>query len=103
MTVESASAARERDAAGYEGAVLDSMVAHVEAMLALKSRGAIVFDYGNNLRGQVADGRGLSRAFEIPGFVPAFVRPLFCRGAGPFRWVALSGSPDDIRVTDDAI
>jgi urocanate hydratase len=98
-----AALARERDAAGYEAAVLDSMEAHVEAMLALKAAGAIVFDYGNNLRGQVADRRGLARAFEIPGFVPAFVRPLFCRGAGPFRWAALSGSPDDIRVTDEAM
>jgi urocanate hydratase len=103
LTPSEADAARERDAAGYEAAVLDSMVAHVEAMLALKAAGAIVFDYGNNLRGQVADRRGLARAFEIPGFVPAFVRPLFCRGAGPFRWAALSGSPDDIRTTDEAI
>jgi urocanate hydratase len=72
-------------------------------MLALKARGAVVFDYGNNLRGQVADHRGLRDAFQIPGFVPAYVRPLFCRGAGPFRWVALSGDPADIAATDDAI
>jgi urocanate hydratase len=103
LTPEDADAARARDASGYEAAVLDSMVAHVEAMLALRAAGAIVFDYGNNLRGQVADRRGLARAFDIPGFVPAFVRPLFCRGAGPFRWVALSGAPDDIRVTDEAM
>jgi urocanate hydratase len=103
LTLAEAAAVRERDPAAYEAAVLDSMVAHVEAMLALRAAGAIVFDYGNNLRGQVADRRALARAFDIPGFVPAFVRPLFCRGAGPFRWAALSGSPEDIRVTDDAI
>jgi urocanate hydratase len=94
---------RERRYDEYEEAVLDSMVAHVTAMLELQRRGAMAFDYGNNLRGQVADRRGLSEAFNIPGFVPAFIRPLFCRGAGPFRWVALSGAADDIRVTDEAI
>jgi urocanate hydratase len=103
MSVEQASRARQGDRTGYESAVLDSMVVHVEAMLALLRGGAVVFDYGNNLRGQVADRRGLTRAFSIPGFVPAFIRPLFCRGAGPFRWVALSGNPHDIHVTDDAI
>jgi urocanate hydratase len=72
-------------------------------MLALKEAGAVVFDYGNNLRGQVADHRGLQRAFTIPGFVPAYIRPLFCRGAGPFRWVALSGDPRDIATTDKAM
>ncbi|NOT07224.1 MAG: urocanate hydratase, partial [Gemmatimonadales bacterium] len=102
-TLAAAREFRERDPAGYEGAVLDSMVLHVEAMLALKAGGAMVFDYGNNLRGQVADRRGMARAFEIPGFVPEFIRPLFCRGAGPFRWAALSGDPADIAVTDDAI
>ena len=94
---------RERDPAAYEGRVLDSMVLHVEAMLALKRRGAVVFDYGNNLRGQVADHRGLREAFTIPGFVPEYIRPLFCRGAGPFRWVALSGDPADIAATDRAV
>jgi urocanate hydratase len=79
------------------------MVAHVEALLTLQQRGAVVFDYGNNLRGQVAEFRGLREAFRIPGFVPAFVRPLFCRGSGPFRWVALSGDPQDIAATDHAI
>jgi urocanate hydratase len=72
-------------------------------MLALKRRGAVVFDYGNNLRGQVADHRGLREAFTIPGFVPEYIRPLFCRGAGPFRWVALSGDPADIAATDRAV
>jgi urocanate hydratase len=103
MSVARANDLRRVDPAGYDQAVLDSMVLHIGAMLALQGAGSIVFDYGNNLRGQVADGRGLRRAFDIPGFVPAFVRPLFCRGAGPFRWVALSGDPHDIQVTDDAI
>jgi urocanate hydratase len=103
VTPDAAAEIRERDPAGYEARVLDSMVAHVEAMLALKARGAVVFDYGNNLRGQVADRRGLHRAFEIPGFVPAFIRPLFCKGAGPFRWAALSGDPRDIAATDRAV
>jgi len=102
-SLEESAALRGRDPAGYEAAVLDSMVAHVEAMLALRRTGAVVFDYGNNLRGQVADGRGMTRAFEIPGFVPEFIRPLFCRGAGPFRWAALSGDPADIAVTDEAV
>jgi len=102
-SVDSAAAFRERDPAGYESAVLDSMVLHVGAMLALKQAGSIVFDYGNNLRGQVADHRGMAQAFDIPGFVPEFIRPLFCRGAGPFRWAALSGDPADIAVTDQAV
>ena len=102
-SLEQAAERRERDPLGYEAMVLDSMVAHVEAMLALQRQGTVVFDYGNNLRGQVADHRGMSNAFEIPGFVPAFIRPLFCRGAGPFRWAALSGDPADIAATDDAV
>ena len=103
MSLEEAAQARERDPEGYIEAVLDSMVVHVKAMLDLQRRGAVTFDYGNNLRGQVSDRRGLSDAFRIPGFVPAFVRPLFCRGAGPFRWVALSGEPADIAETDRAV
>jgi urocanate hydratase len=79
------------------------MEVHVRAMLQLQRRGSVTFDYGNNLRGQVSDLRGLKEAFEIPGFVPAFIRPLFCRGSGPFRWAALSGNPDDIYVTDQAV
>ncbi len=94
---------RARDPQGYEASVLDSMVVHVEAMLALQATGAVTFDYGNNLRGQVADHRGIAGAFKIPGFVPEFIRPLFCRGAGPFRWAALSGDPQDIAVTDEAV
>jgi urocanate hydratase len=94
---------RERDPADYETRVLDSMTVHVQAMLDLQARGAVAFDYGNNLRGQVADHRGMREAFTIPGFVPAFIRPLFCRGAGPFRWAALSGDPGDIAETDRAV
>ena len=94
---------RRADPAGYAERVLDSMQAHVRAMLTMQKQGSVVFDYGNNLRGQVADRRGMNEAFEIPGFVPEFVRPLFCRGAGPFRWAALSGDPADIAATDDAV
>ena len=79
-----------------------SMVAHVRAMLALQERGAVTFDYGNNLRGQ-ALAAGESRAFEFGGFVPLFIRPLFCEGKGPFRWAALSGEPEDIYRTDRAV
>ena len=87
----------------YQNAVLDSMVVHVKTMLEMQERGAVTFDYGNNLRGQVADLRGMKEAFDIPGFVPLFIRPLFCRGSGPFRWAALSGNPMDIAATDDAV
>jgi len=103
FSVETAATLRENDPTSYEEAVLDSMAIHVRAMLDLQARGAIVFDYGNNLRGQVADRRGMREAFDIPGFVPEFIRPLFCRGAGPFRWAALSGNPADIAATDDAV
>ena len=72
-------------------------------MLEYKKRGSVVFDYGNNLRGQVSEHRSMKQAFEIPGFVPEYIRPLFCKGAGPFRWAALSGDPKDIEVTDKAI
>ncbi|MBU3677978.1 MAG: urocanate hydratase [Candidatus Kapabacteria bacterium] len=80
-----------------------SIGAHVRAMLGFQSKGAITFDYGNNIRGIARDFDGVANAFDFPGFVPAFVRELFCDGKGPFRWVALSGDPEDIRVTDDAI
>jgi urocanate hydratase len=103
LTLAEAARMREADPAGYERRVLDSMAAHVRAMLDLQGKGGVVFDYGNNLRGQVADHRGMKEAFKIPGFVPAFIRPLFCKGAGPFRWVALSGDPADIAVTDRAV
>ena len=103
LSLTQAAELRERDTAGYESRVLDSMVTHVRAMLDLQRLGAVTFDYGNNLRGQVADHRGMTEAFEIPGFVPEFIRPLFCRGAGPFRWAALSGDPADIAATDKAV
>jgi len=77
------------------------MARHVDAMLTLQSRGAVAFDYGNNIRAQAAS-VGVRNAFDIPGFVPEYVRPLFCEGKGPFRWAALSGDPDDIRITDEA-
>ena len=103
LSVEEAEAMAVSNSASYIDRVLDSMVVHVNAMLTLQKAGSVVFDYGNNLRGQVADLRDMSEAFEIPGFVPEFIRPLFCRGAGPFRWVALSGNPDDIAATDDIV
>ncbi len=95
-------ALRESDPAEYVRRATASMVEHVAAMVALKDAGAIVFDYGNNLRG-MALAAGYERAFEYPGFVPAYIRPLFCEGKGPFRWAALSGDPADIARTDQAI
>ncbi len=90
---------RERDPSGVASAARRSMVEHVSAMLAFHQLGIPTFDYGNNIR-QVALDEGLRDAFDFPGFVPAYIRPLFCRGVGPFRWVALSGDPEDIRKTD---
>src|SRR5690625_1457943 len=78
------------------------MAQHVQAMVEFQDAGAEVFDYGNSIRDEARTG-GYDRAFEFPGFVPAYIRPLFCEGLGPFRWVALSGDPEDIRVTDEAI
>ena len=86
----------------YERRSLASMAAHCRAMLAFASAGAVVFDYGNNLRAQ-AQTAGVTNAYDYPGFVPAFIRPQFCEGRGPFRWVALSGDPEDIRRTDEAV
>jgi len=102
-SVDTATAFRQKDPEGYRNAVLDAMQEHIQAMLDLKAAGAITFDYGNNLRGQVSDHRGMTQAFDIPGFVPEFIRPLFCKGSGPFRWAALSGDPNDIAVTDAAV
>jgi len=102
-SLEEADEKRNSDPEGYQEDVLDSMVMHVETMLKMQEKGAITFDYGNNLRGQVADYRGMEKAFDFPGFVPAFIRPLFCRGSGPFRWAALSGNPEDIYTTDKAV
>ena len=100
MTLEKAAELRHTDPQSYVEQSMQSMACHVEAMLDLKRAGAIVFDYGNNIRKQAYDA-GCKDAFEIPGFVPEYIRPLFCEGKGPFRWVALSGDPDDIRKTDD--
>jgi urocanate hydratase len=99
LTLREAAARRRRDPAGYQRLSLATMKAHVAAMLALQRRGAHTFDYGNNLRQRAFD-QGLKRAFDFPGFVPAYIRPQFCRGRGPFRWVALSGDARDIQVTD---
>jgi len=103
MSLAKAAEMREKDFKTYQDLVLDSMVEHVQAMLALQEKGAITFDYGNNIRGHVADLRGLTDAFKIPGFVPEYIRPLFCKGSGPFRWAALSGNPNDIYRTDKAV
>ena len=99
MSVASAAAMRSADPQGYLGRVTESIVRHVRAMRTLQDRGAVTFDYGNNLR-TVAFDAGVDDAFRIPGFVPEYIRPLFCEGKGPFRWVALSGDPADIARTD---
>jgi len=100
MSLDEAAELRENDPAAYIEKSMASMARHVEAMLALKRAGAVAFDYGNNIRKQAFDA-GCTDAFEIPGFVPEYIRPLFCEGKGPFRWVALSGDAEDIRKTDD--
>lgn len=101
-TVQTAADFRTRDQKAYLDAAYKSMASHVESMLEMKKRGSIVFDYGNNIRARAFDA-GVKNAFDFPGFVPAYIRPLFCKGSGPFRWVALSGDPNDIKVTDDAM
>ena len=100
LSLDKAAELRESDPAGYVERSKESMARHVEAMLALKRAGAVAFDYGNNIRKMALDA-GCKDAFEIPGFVPEYIRPLFCEGKGPFRWVALSGDEEDIRKTDD--
>ena len=102
LTNEAARALREKDAKQYIAMAYDSMKLHVELMLALQKSGAITFDYGNNIRARAQE-HGLEQAFDFPGFVPAYIRPLFCEGKGPFRWAALSGDPADIAVTDECI
>jgi urocanate hydratase len=102
MTFEAALALRASDPRRYSEAARDSMAVHCRAILEMKARGAVAFDYGNNLRGQALN-RGVTNAFDYPGFVPAYIRPLFCEGEGPFRWAALSGDPADIEVTDQAL
>ena len=101
ITLDEANSLRDRNPDDYVARSMAAMAEHVRAMLALRQRGAITFDYGNNIRAQ-ARHAGVANAFDIPGFVPEYIRPLFCEGRGPFRWAALSGDPEDIRVTDDA-
>ena len=102
LSLEEAALLRREDPEAYVRRALDSMRLHVEAMLDFQARGSVTFDYGNNIRAQ-AQRAGCAKAFAFPGFVPAFIRPLFCRGIGPFRWAALSGDPQDIAVTDQAM
>jgi urocanate hydratase len=99
MSLEDALALRVKNADAYIEKSMHSMAVHVEAMLGLQKKGAVTFDYGNNIRAQ-AKKAGVKKAFDIPGFVPEYIRPLFCQGKGPFRWVALSGDPEDIARTD---
>lgn len=102
LSLAEAADLRKRDPDTYVRRAIESMAKHVRGMLEMQKKGAITFDYGNNIRARALEG-GVQNAFDIPGFVPEYIRPLFCKGSGPFRWVALSGDPEDIRVTDDAI
>jgi len=102
FSVEEAAQLRKADPQRYAGLAAQSIAKHVQAMLAFQKKGAEVFDYGNNIRQRAFDA-GVKNAFDFPGFVPAYVRPLFCEGKGPFRWVALSGDPEDIYRTDEAV
>jgi urocanate hydratase len=102
MTLGAALELRQRDPQGYQERSLDAMAQHVEGMLRLQKMGAVTFDYGNNIR-TFAFQRGVKNAYDFPGFVPAYIRPLFCEGRGPFRWVALSGEASDIHLTDDLV
>jgi urocanate hydratase len=103
FSVDEAKLLREKNPGEYIQRSLDTIARHVNQMLLLQQRGAITFDYGNNIRGQAHDKRGVKNAFDFPGFVPAYVRPLFCEGKGPFRWVALSGEEADIYTTDELL
>jgi len=102
LTLEEAAELRRVDPKGHVERSMESMARHVEAMLAFKDMGVPTFDYGNNIRQEAYD-EGVTHAFDFPGFVPAYVRPLFCRGIGPFRWAALSGDPEDIYRTDQRV
>jgi urocanate hydratase len=102
MTFDDALALRESDPKKYISLSYETMARHMRAMIELQSRGAVTFDYGNNLRGQAIE-HGVPNAFDVQGFVPLFIRPLFCEGRGPFRWAVLSGDPNDLFVTDEAI
>ena len=101
LSLEDAAQLRQRSPKDYQDRALDSIAVHVRAMLELQKAGSVVFDYGNNIR-TMAFQRGVQDAYAFPGFVPAYIRPLFCEGRGPFRWIALSGEPSDIAATDDA-
>lgn len=102
LSLEEAIELRKKDPKEYVRRSMESMAIHVQAMLEMQKKGSIVFDYGNNIRAQAFEA-GVKEAFSYPGFVPAFIRPLFCEGKGPFRWVALSGDPEDIYKTDEAV
>lgn len=102
MSFEQALALRKSDPDKYITLAKETIVVHLKAMLEFQKRGSVTFDYGNNIRGE-AQANGVENAFDIPGFVPEYIRPLFCDGSGPFRWAALSGDPEDIYVTDEAV
>ena len=102
LPLEKANELREANSEEYQRQSMQAMAKHVQAMLAFQRQGSIVFDYGNNLRQRAYDA-GVQNAFDYPGFVPAYIRPLFCEGKGPFRWVALSGEPKDLQRTDEAL
>ena len=102
LSVAEADTLRAQDPKTYVDRSIKAMARHVQGMLEMQKKGGITFDYGNNIRARAVEG-GVENAFDIPGFVPEYIRPLFCKGSGPFRWVALSGDPEDIRVTDNAI
>jgi urocanate hydratase len=102
LSLKEADELREKNQKQYLERAYQSMAKHVRGMLEMQKRGAVTFDYGNNIRARAKEA-GVENAFDFPGFVPAYIRPLFCRGSGPFRWVALSGDPNDIKVTDEAM
>ena len=102
LTLETAATLRVQEPAKYVKLAKQSMATHVKAMLKMQEKGAVTFDYGNNIR-QVAKDEGVENAFDFTGFVPAYIRPLFCEGKGPFRWAALSGDPEDIRKIDEVL
>ena len=103
LSYDAALAMRESSPEMYVELSFETMARHIRAMIELQRRGAVTFDYGNNLRGQARDKAGVKNAFDVGGFVPLFIRPLFCEGKGPFRWAALSGDPSDLFATDEAI
>jgi urocanate hydratase len=102
LSLDAAVNLRESDPKGYTARAIESMAIHVQAMLDMQKGGAITFDYGNNIRTMAYEG-GVKNAYDFPGFIPAYIRPMFSEGRGPFRWVALSGNPGDIQVTDNLI